>query len=274
MTQADAQPPDPSWAGLRELAVDRRAEIPVGTQLVWGLRARIADGRLTPGERLPGVRELAGMFEINVNTARTIYQRLEREGLIESRQGMGTFVAPTSGSGPGVGELAQEAARRARELGVDPRQLATALYMSSEAQPPVEQSRERRRELRAQIAALGAALAEVEASHPGLLPPPARIPRMAGPRLLDSEELKQVRAGLVRRLTEAQAALDARTASPRAHTGSEGVASSSSRAARAARMPDEAAAAQAPAASGAKRKSGKQAKRRVTPRSTARPSTA
>jgi DNA-binding transcriptional regulator YhcF (GntR family) len=212
MAQADAQSPHPSWAGLRELAVDRRAEIPVGTQLVWGLRARIADGRLTAGQRLPGVRELAGMFEINVNTARAIYQRLEREGLIDSRQGMGTFVAATPGSRPGVGELAQEAARRARALGVDPRQLATALYMSANVQPPVEQGRERRRELRAQIAALEAALAEVEASHPGLIPPPARGPRMAGPRLLDTGELELVRARLVRRLTDTQVALDAEAA--------------------------------------------------------------
>jgi GntR family transcriptional regulator len=246
------------------LAVDRRGEIPVGTQLVWGLRARIADGRLAAGQRLPGVRDLAGMFDVNVNTARAIYQRLEREGLIESRQGMGTFVAATSGARPGVGELAQEAARRARELGVDPRQLATALYMSSERHPPVEQDRERRRELRAQIAALEAALAEIEVSHPGLLPMSTRGPRMAGPRLLDSEELEQVRARLVRRLTDAQVALDASTAS------------SLGEAAATERAPQRATAARGTAGEAGlepRRKPAKQAKR-VSPRSTTRPSTA
>jgi DNA-binding transcriptional regulator YhcF (GntR family) len=263
MGEADAQPLEPSWAGLRELAVDRRAEIPVGTQLVWGLRTRIADGRLTPSQRLPGVRELAGMFEINVNTARAVYQRLEREGLIESYQGMGTFVASAPGSRPGVGELAAESARRARELGVDPRELATALYMSSETHPHVERERDRRVELRAQIAALQAALAEVESSNPSVPPPPEHRPLPAGPRLLDAKELEQVRAGLVRRLTDAQAALDARAAS------------ASAQAADATPRPLQKASSSATDGSrrAPGRKPGKQAKRSATPRSTTRPST-
>ena len=72
---------------LDDLKIDRDGEIPIGVQLAWALRARIGDGRLAPGQRLPGLRELAEMLGINANTARAVYQRLEQEGLIDSHQG-------------------------------------------------------------------------------------------------------------------------------------------------------------------------------------------
>lgn len=205
--------------GLDDVVVDRRAEIPLGTQLVWALRARIGDRRLAAGQRLPGVRELAARFGINVNTARAIYQRLEHDGLIESRQGTGTFVAEGANPDTGVGELAQDAARRARELGVDPRELASALYVAAKPSDPVNEESERRRNLRGQITALEQALIELETANPGLLAPPKQSARMAGPRLLSADELEQVRDWLVRRLTDARLALDAykaQTAEPAA----------------------------------------------------------
>src|SRR5947209_7226880 len=42
-----------------DLAVDRTSEIPLGTQLIWKLRTLIAVGKLKPGDRLPGLREVA-----------------------------------------------------------------------------------------------------------------------------------------------------------------------------------------------------------------------
>src|SRR5580704_8339075 len=99
---------------LGDLAIDRAGEIPIGVQLAWALRARIGDGRLAPGRRLPGLRELAEMLGINANTARTVYQRLEQEGLIDSRQGTGTFVASITPEPSAVGRIAADAARQAR----------------------------------------------------------------------------------------------------------------------------------------------------------------
>jgi DNA-binding transcriptional regulator YhcF (GntR family) len=206
---------------LEDLAIDRDGEIPIGVQLAWALRARIGDGRLVPGQRLPGLRELAEMLGINANTARTVYQRLEQEGLIDSRQGTGTFVASVAQEPSAVGQIAADAARQAQQTGVDPRQVAAALYVSAEptldttpypeAHTPKSagrQAAERRRELRAQIAALEQALSELQASHPGLIPVPAKPLRHAGPRLLNVEELERVRTGLVRRLAAAQPLLE------------------------------------------------------------------
>jgi DNA-binding transcriptional regulator YhcF (GntR family) len=208
---------------LEDLAIDRAGEIPIGVQLAWALRARIGDGRLAPGRRLPGLRELAEMLGINANTARAVYQRLEQEGLIDSRQGTGTFVASTTPEPSAVGQIAADAARQARQTGVDPREVAAALYVTPE--PPPDSSRgvgnavaqaadtqaraaERRRELRAQIAALEQTLSEIQARHPGLIPAPLEQARHAGPRLLSVEELERVRTQLVRRLAATEPLLE------------------------------------------------------------------
>ncbi len=202
---------------LEDLAIDRAGEIPIGVQLAWALRARIGDGRLAPGQRLPGLRELAEMLGINANTARAVYQRLEQEGLIDSRQGTGTFVASAAPEPSAVGQIAADAARQARRTGVDPREVAAALYVTSE--PPAggsEQtadvaahSAQRRQELRAQIAALEQTLSEIQARRPGLIPAaPSTQLRHAGPRLLSVEELERVRAQLVRRLAAAEPLLE------------------------------------------------------------------
>jgi DNA-binding transcriptional regulator YhcF (GntR family) len=194
---------------LEDLKINREGEVPIGVQVAWALRARIGDGRLVPGRRLPGLRELGEMLGINANTARAVYQRLEQEGLIESRQGTGTFVANVAKEPSAVGEIAADAARKARKTGVDPRDVAAALYVTGEqaaapAANAAEQASERRRELRAQIGALEQALSEIQASHPGLIKSPSKPTRNAGPRLLSVEELERVRTGLVRRLAEAE----------------------------------------------------------------------
>jgi DNA-binding transcriptional regulator YhcF (GntR family) len=77
-----------------DFSVARDGELPIGTQLVWKLRSLIESGALEPGDRLPSVRTLAEAASVNVNTARAVYGRLERAGLIRSEQGRGTFVTP------------------------------------------------------------------------------------------------------------------------------------------------------------------------------------
>ena len=202
---------------LEDLTIDRAGEIPIGVQLAWALRARIGDGRLAPGQRLPGLRELAEMLGINANTARSVYQRLEQEGLIDSRQGTGTFVASIAQEPSAVGQIAADAARQARRTGVDPREVAAALYVTAEpTSDALTQASERRRELRSQIAALEQTLSEIQSNHPGLIPAPSKPSRHAGPRLLGVEELEGVRMELVRRIAAAEPLLQAPAEEPRA----------------------------------------------------------
>jgi GntR family transcriptional regulator len=202
-----------------EIAIDRKADVPVGVQLDWALCAQIRDGRFAPGERLPTLRELAEATGLNVNTVRAVYRRLEQRGLIESQQGSGTFVAAAPNDGAALSSIAAHAAEEARETGLDPRDVAAALYVAPDAAPALgEQAgetsaerseQERRKTLRRQIAAFERTLADLEAEHPGVAPAPDRRARRGiGPALLTADELTRVRAALIRRLTVVQAAID------------------------------------------------------------------
>lgn len=188
--------------------IDRSAEVPVGVQIAWALRTRIVDGSLKPGERLPGLRELAEATGVNVNTARAVYQRLEREGLIDSQQGSGTFVASDALGSSTISHIAASAASEAYDRGIKPRDVAAALYvMPGSAAASDDPDITRRRLLRRQIAALELTAGELEAEHGvAATATPARLD--PGPRLLGAGDLEQVRAELVRRLASVQTAID------------------------------------------------------------------
>ena len=203
--------------------VERTGDLPVGTQLAWRLRALIISGQLSPGERLPGVRELATAASVNVNTARAVYRRLEREGLAITQQGLGTFVSLYPPVSPALEQVATEAIENAIELGVSPRELARTIYAASltddpltageaDAAPadPFEAGAEAptdaaaaRRTLQNQIATLEAQLAP----YPGERATEEEMPDVAPPpRLVGLAELEATRDELVKRLKRAQQA--------------------------------------------------------------------
>nr|WP_307873011.1 GntR family transcriptional regulator [Actinoplanes ovalisporus] len=72
--------------------IDRRTGIAVYAQLMQQVRQAIRMGRLAPGDRLPTAREVSEQTGINPNTVLKAYRELETAGLVEARQGSGTFV--------------------------------------------------------------------------------------------------------------------------------------------------------------------------------------
>src|SRR5205085_7666481 len=106
----------------------RDADIPLGTQLAWILRSRIAARALPPGSRLPGAKELAEQAGVNVNTVRSVYSRLEDEGLLDVVHGKGTFVSGSAQATTEATHFAAVVSAEAQRRGVDPRALAAALY--------------------------------------------------------------------------------------------------------------------------------------------------
>jgi GntR family transcriptional regulator len=196
--------------GLSDIVLDRDAEVPLGVQLAWALRTRIRDGRFAPGQRLPALRDLAVALGINANTVRAVYQRLEHEGIIDSQQGSGTFVAETPPTPSAVGSIAALAAQEAHDTGVDPRDVAAALYVEtkSSAGEAADAQASRRRQLRTQIAALELTLGELAARRPALARKSAKAVSKAGPRLLDVAELEQIKAELVGQLAALHAAIE------------------------------------------------------------------
>jgi GntR family transcriptional regulator len=86
------------------LTIDSRDPTPIYAQLNRALRASIATGRLSPGDQLPTVRQLAGELRVNANTVARVYGELERDGVLETRRGVGSFVAATPGQARPPGE--------------------------------------------------------------------------------------------------------------------------------------------------------------------------
>lgn len=72
--------------------LDPALPTPLYAQLAERLRAAIAAGDLSPGELLPSVRQLAGKLRLNPGTVVQAYRDLEGAGLVELRQGSGTYV--------------------------------------------------------------------------------------------------------------------------------------------------------------------------------------
>lgn len=66
---------------------------PIGRQIVDAVRMKIATGELDHGDQLPSVRGLAQQLMVNPNTVAKAYAELTTEGWLESRQGMGLYVA-------------------------------------------------------------------------------------------------------------------------------------------------------------------------------------
>lgn len=70
--------------------------IPPYEQLRRQLASLISSGTLTPGQRLPPLRQLAGDLGLAVGTVARAYRELEAGGLISTRRGGGTRVTDTS----------------------------------------------------------------------------------------------------------------------------------------------------------------------------------
>jgi GntR family transcriptional regulator len=65
-------------------------------QIVDEIRRCISVGVLKPNEALPAVRSLAGDLKVNANTVQHAYRRLEQEGTVFVKRGLGTFVSPAA----------------------------------------------------------------------------------------------------------------------------------------------------------------------------------
>jgi GntR family transcriptional regulator len=68
------------------------ANIPIYIQIMNTIKQRIVSGAIKPGDKLPSVRENAEGMSVNPNTVQRAYQELEREGVSETRRGMGSFI--------------------------------------------------------------------------------------------------------------------------------------------------------------------------------------
>lgn len=73
--------------------INTASRIPIYIQIVDRIRHLVATGALKPGEQLPTIRQLAVDLRVDPNTVARAYTILDKEGVISTQQGRGTFIA-------------------------------------------------------------------------------------------------------------------------------------------------------------------------------------
>lgn len=67
--------------------------VPLYEQIKNEVKENILKNKVSEGEQLPSVRTLSKDLKVSILTVKKAYDELEEEGFVESRQGLGTFVA-------------------------------------------------------------------------------------------------------------------------------------------------------------------------------------
>lgn len=75
-----------------KLTINPESSVPIYIQIEDSISSQIAAGQLQPGEQLPTIRELAADIRVNLNTVARAYFELDKEGVISTQRGKGTFV--------------------------------------------------------------------------------------------------------------------------------------------------------------------------------------
>ena len=76
-----------------DYSIDPRSGVPFYRQIIERVKFGIARGRLSPGDQLPTVRQLAADLSVNPNTVIRAYREMELGGVLDTQQGSGTYVA-------------------------------------------------------------------------------------------------------------------------------------------------------------------------------------
>lgn len=105
--------------------VDPRSGVPIYLQLIDQVKRFVAVGALEPGEQLPTVKQLALDLTINPNTVARAYRELERDAVIETAPGRGSFVRTDGAQGVALktrddvaSDALSNAVREAKSLGL------------------------------------------------------------------------------------------------------------------------------------------------------------
>jgi GntR family transcriptional regulator len=129
------------------ISVDPRSGVPIYLQLIEQVKRAVALGTLEAGEQLPTVKALALHLTVNPNTVARAYRELERDRVIETSPGRGSFVRADGSPSEvkrAVADVAAsalgDAVRECRSLGCDALTIRTLLEGAIERWFPGEKS--------------------------------------------------------------------------------------------------------------------------------------
>lgn len=74
------------------IIIDSKSSTPIYEQITIGIKELILKNVLKSGDKLPSVRELSTILTINPNTVSKAYMELEKQNIVESIKGKGTFI--------------------------------------------------------------------------------------------------------------------------------------------------------------------------------------
>ncbi len=117
-----------------EFRINKKSEVPIYQQLKEQIKFYLISGVLQPGTRVPPPKELGEYLQVNRNTVIAAFKELEREGLLVSKCGQGTYVSDDLTALPDVRRkqnllaLGREMLERTKELGFQPEDLFTVVF--------------------------------------------------------------------------------------------------------------------------------------------------
>lgn len=126
------------------MKVDPGSVVPIFTQIVNEMQSAIAAGVFREGERIPSARELAQRLTVNPNTVQKAYAELVELGVVESRRGLGKFVAKRGSSSAlkqseeSVAALCEQAIILGRSAGILDRRLKQIFSEALTSAPKME----------------------------------------------------------------------------------------------------------------------------------------
>ncbi|HEY6358790.1 MAG TPA: GntR family transcriptional regulator [Vicinamibacterales bacterium] len=129
--------------------VDPRSGVPIYLQIVEQVKRSVALGVLTPGEQLPTVKQLAADLVVNANTIARAYRELERDEVIETMPGRGSFIAANgsvAGAKRAVADVADQAivqaVREGKSMGLARQELKALFERALDRWYPTDASEE------------------------------------------------------------------------------------------------------------------------------------
>lgn len=75
------------------IRIDPHSGVPIYLQIMDRIKHLVATGTLEPGNQLPTIRQLSVDLRVDPNTVVHAYRELDREGIISTQQGRGTFIS-------------------------------------------------------------------------------------------------------------------------------------------------------------------------------------
>lgn len=117
-----------------EFRVNKSSEFPIYQQLKEQIKYFLLSGVLQPGTRVPTPKDLASYLQVNRNTVIAAYKELEKEGLLVTKHGQGTYVSEDISSLPDIDRkqalinLAREALEKTVQMGFGAEDLFTVVF--------------------------------------------------------------------------------------------------------------------------------------------------